>query len=124
MTTITRIDFITIPTLDVERTTAFYRDVLGLEESEYTLDTPQSEFDLGDTTLALWNPTTAGREFVANTNAIALHCEDVAATRTELEGRGVEFLGDRIDTGACHMAFFADPEGNPLMLHGRYIPRA
>ena len=27
-----------------------------------------------------------------------------------------------IDTGVCHMAFFADPDGNNLMLHGRYAP--
>ena len=33
------------------------------------------------------------------------------------------FFGDTIDTGVCHMAMFADTEGNPLMLHGRYVPR-
>ncbi len=49
MTSITRIDFITIPTLDEARTAAFYRDVLGLEESPATVDTPHSEFDLGGT---------------------------------------------------------------------------
>jgi hypothetical protein len=26
------------------------------------------------------------------------------------------------DTGVCHMAFFADPDGNQLMLHHRYAP--
>ena len=28
------------------------------------------------------------------------------------------------DTGVCHMAFFTDPDGNDLMLHHRYTPRA
>jgi hypothetical protein len=28
-----------------------------------------------------------------------------------------------LDTGVCHMAFFADPDGNALMLHHRYAPR-
>ena len=28
-----------------------------------------------------------------------------------------------LDTGVCHMAFFADPEGNRFMLHHRYAPR-
>ena len=46
-----------------------------------------------------------------------------SAARKELESRGVEFLGDALDTGVCHMAFFADPDGNALMLHGRYAPR-
>lgn len=123
MTSITRIDFITIPTRDVDWVSAFYRDVLGLEESVHTIDTPQAEFDLGGTTLALWNPTLVGREFVPNTNAIALHCEDVEAKRRELESHDVEFFEPTIDTGVCHMALFADPEGNPLMLHGRYVPR-
>jgi catechol 2,3-dioxygenase-like lactoylglutathione lyase family enzyme len=123
MSTITRIDFVPIPTQDAERATAFYRDTLGLSESEHTRDRPFSEFDLGGTTLSVWDPSSAGREFHANTNAIALHTDDVKATRAELEGRGVAFFGETLDTGVCHMAFFADPDGNPLMLHGRYVPR-
>jgi catechol 2,3-dioxygenase-like lactoylglutathione lyase family enzyme len=30
---------------------------------------------------------------------------------------------ETLDTGVCHMAFFADPDGNALMLHHRYAPR-
>jgi len=123
MPTITRIDFIPLPTQDAERSTTFYRDTLGLTESAHTVDKPFSEFDLGGTTLAVWDPTSAGRDFAANTNAIALHTDEVEALRTELEGKGVTFFGPTVDTGVCHMAFFADPDGNPLMLHGRYAPR-
>jgi predicted enzyme related to lactoylglutathione lyase len=54
----------------------------------------------------------------------ALHVDDVAEARRELEGKGVEFVGEVLDTGVCHMAFFADPDGNDLMLHHRYAPRA
>jgi len=50
--------------------------------------------------------------------------DDVAAARAELQAKGIEFTGDTFDTGVCHMAFFADPDGNPLMLHGRYVPRS
>ena len=120
---ITRVDFVPIPTQDAERATAFYRDTLGLTESEHTLDKPFSEFDLEGTTLSVWNPAMAGREFAANTNAIALHTDDVAGMRKRLEGSGVAFFGPTVDTGVCHMAFFADTDGNPLMLHGRYAPR-
>ena len=35
----------------------------------------------------------------------------------------MQFMGDTFDTGVCHMAFFADPDGNALMLHHRYAPR-
>lgn len=124
MPSITRIDFFTIPTQDMERATAFYRDTLGLEESARTVGTPFSEFDLGGTTLSIWDPTTVGNEFHANTNPVALHTDDVAGMRAELEGRGVTFLGDVLDTGVCHMAFFADADGNPLMLHGRHVPHS
>lgn len=123
MASITRIDFVPIPTQDYGRASAFYRDVLGLVESPHTVDKEFTEFDLGDTTLSIWDPTTAGREFHANTNPIALHTDDVAAMRAQLEEKGVAFLGDTFDTGVCHMAFFSDPDGNPLMLHGRHVPR-
>ena len=120
MPSITRVDFITIPTQDAARATAFYRDTLGLTEAERTREKPFSEFDLGDTTLNVWDPSLAGMEFTANTNAVALHTDDVQAMREQLAERGVTFLGETLDTGVCHMAFFADPDGNPLMLHGRY----
>jgi hypothetical protein len=35
---------------------------------------------------------------------------------------GVEFHRDTLDTGVCHMAFFADPDGNEIVLHRRYAP--
>jgi predicted enzyme related to lactoylglutathione lyase len=52
-----------------------------------------------------------------------LHVEDVEAARAEYEAKGVQFFGDTFDTGVCKMAFFADPDGNSLMLHHRYAPR-
>jgi catechol 2,3-dioxygenase-like lactoylglutathione lyase family enzyme len=71
---ITRIDFIPIPTQDAARATAFYRDTLGLAESPHTVEKPFSEFDLGGTTLSIWDPSMAGREFQANTIPFSLHC--------------------------------------------------
>jgi len=57
-------------------------------------------------------------------NPVALHVDDVAAARSALEQRGISFHGDTLDTGVCHMALFADPDGNALMLHRRYAPRS
>ena len=34
--------------------------------------------------------------------------------------KGVVFNGPTRDTGVCHMAFFADPDGNQILLHRRY----
>jgi hypothetical protein len=32
------------------------------------------------------------------------------------------FDGETFDSGVCHMATFADPDGNQLVLHNRYAP--
>ena len=63
-------------------------------------------------------------EHNSNPNPIGLHVRDVAQARAELESRGMEFNGEILDTGVCHMAFFADADGNALMLHHRYAPRS
>ncbi len=47
----------------------------------------------------------------------------MAAARVALEKKGIQFAGATLDTGVCHMALFADPDGNSLMLHHRYAPR-
>ena len=55
----------------------------------------------------IYEPTTFGLEFAPQTTAhLALHVDDVATARAELEAKGVEFLGETFDTGVCHMAFF------------------
>jgi hypothetical protein len=64
-----------------------------------------------------------GLEHHVNPNPIALHVDDVGQARAVLEERGVEFHDDTLDTGVCHMAFFADRDGNAMMLHHRYAPR-
>ena len=114
------LDFVGIPSRDAERTRAFYVDTLGLRPDPKA----RFEFYAGDTCFAVWEPEKMGREFVPQTNAHpALHVDDVAAARAELEAKGVEFVGDVFDTGVCHMAFLKDPDGNDLMLHHRYAPR-
>jgi predicted enzyme related to lactoylglutathione lyase len=66
-------------------------------------------------------PEQVGITFAPQNNGhLALHVEDVAAARSELEAKGVVFAADTIDTGVCQMALFADPDGNDLMLHHRY----
>jgi catechol 2,3-dioxygenase-like lactoylglutathione lyase family enzyme len=119
-----RTDFITVPVTDVQRSTAFYKDTLGLQQVGDGGGWP--EFQLGENvSLYLMDPTNIGREFRGpHTAHIALRVPDVAETRRELESRGVTFAGEILDTGVCHMAFFNDPDGNALMLHRRYAPRA
>jgi predicted enzyme related to lactoylglutathione lyase len=124
-TIVTGVDFVSVPTQDLERAVDFYGTKLGLRRSTYKPERNFAEFETGTVTLSVVNPEKMGiGEFRPNKNHLALHVEDVAAARSELEGRGVEFMGDIFDTGVCHMAFLSDPDGNLLMLHHRYAPRA
>ena len=116
---ITQLDYVAIPSRDSERSRSFYRDTLGLRPDERA----QYEFWAGDTCLAIWEPERIGSAFAPQKNGhIAFHVDDVAATRADLESKGVSFTGEILDTGVCHMAFFTDPDGNDLMLHHRYAP--
>jgi catechol 2,3-dioxygenase-like lactoylglutathione lyase family enzyme len=118
---ISKLDFVGIPSRDAERSRGFYVDTLGLRPD----DSGRFEFWVGETCFAIWEPERMGMEFAPQRNAHpALHVDDVAAARAELEAKGVEFAGDTFDTGVCQMAFFRDPDGNDLMLHHRYAPRA
>jgi catechol 2,3-dioxygenase-like lactoylglutathione lyase family enzyme len=122
VTVVERTDFVSVPVTDLERSTRFYRETLGLEQLG---EGGWPEFQLGENvSLYLIDPTNIGQTFTApHSSYIALRVPDVAETRAELEAKGVEFEGDVLDTGVCHMAFFHDPDGNALMLHRRYAPR-
>jgi catechol 2,3-dioxygenase-like lactoylglutathione lyase family enzyme len=116
-----RTDFVSVPVTDMERATRFYEETLGLAKAPG--DGRWPEFLTGNVSLYLMDPTQIGQEFTAPHSAyIALRVPDVAAARSELEAKGVEFGGETFDTGVCHMAFFHDLDGNALMLHRRYAP--
>ncbi|HZG36696.1 MAG TPA: VOC family protein [Gaiellaceae bacterium] len=118
-----RVDFVSVPVSDMARARRFYGETLGLPPVGDP-DGAWPEFQLGENvSLYLIDPTNVGQMFTApHSSQIALRVADVAAARAELEERGVEFHGEIMDTGVCHMAFFADPDGNALMLHRRYAP--
>ena len=113
-----RVDFVDVPVRDLDRAIAFYRDVLELPQNPRE----PTEFEAANVTLALWRPEEQGVEFSSGaSHGIALRVADVAAARSELEAKGVDFIGER-DSGVCKMAFFNDPDGNSLILHRRYAP--
>jgi catechol 2,3-dioxygenase-like lactoylglutathione lyase family enzyme len=120
--TVERSDFVSVPVTDLERSTVFYRDTLGLEQVGHG---GWPEFQLGENvSLYLLDPTTIGQEYTGpHTAPIALRVPDVAEARKALEAKGVAFHGETFDTGVCHMAHFTDPDGNVLMLHRRYSPK-
>lgn len=124
---VTGVDFVSVPTKDVEAARKFYGEVLGLEPSKLWQKGSEvplgAEFENGTVTIAVIDVERIGISFQPNNVPIALHVEDVEAARAELESRGVEFPAETIDSGVCHMANFHDPDGNALMIHCRYAPK-
>ena len=123
---ITGMDFVSVPTRDLDAAMDFYGNVLGLPRSSVWQRPGEealgAEFETGTMTIALMASDRFGIEFHPNTVPIALRVDDVEAARAELESKGVSFKGDTIDSGVCHQALFEDPDGNSLDLHHRYAP--
>lgn len=119
---VTGTDFITVGTQDFDAAVEFYGTVLGLPESKRWGDMPAAEFETGNLTIAVMQSDAFGLEFRANNHPIELRVDDFEAARAELESRGIAFEGETLDSGVCHQAFFADPDGNALAIHHRYAP--
>ena len=109
---IERIDFMALPVADLARADAFYGETLGLARNPNTSSERWVEYETGNVTLAL---STFG-------GSLALGVAEVGEAREELEHEHVPFAMDTFDSGVCHGAPFADPDGNRLQLHRRYAP--
>ena len=109
---VTRVDFIAVPVEDLARADAFYGETLGLARNAHNSSERWVEYETGNLTIAL---STFG-------GSLALRVQDVGEARGELEDEGTGFAMETFDSGVCHGAPFADPDGNPLQLHRRYAP--
>lgn len=103
---------------NVERSTRFLRDVVGLR---FLFSAPPglSFFDLGGVRLMIGRPQGAG--IVGANSVLYLRTEDINATHQELVSRGVRFDREpmalaRMPDHELWMAFFRDPDGNLLAL--------
>lgn len=114
-------DFIAYTVSDLDRAIVFYRDHLGLPLAGHWPEVPWAEFDVRTVTLALSvygeKPDPAQNK---GGGVIALAVDDVEATLEELRAKGVTVLQQTQDTGVCHMALIADPDGNRVWLHRRH----
>jgi predicted enzyme related to lactoylglutathione lyase len=118
-----RVDFVAIPVRDLARADEFYGKTLGLARNPNSSER-WVEYETGNVTLALVSPEVMGPDFEPQPHKmpIALRVANVEDARRKLEAAGVEFQGETIDSGVCHMAHFVDPDGNVLQLHRRYAP--
>ena len=130
---------------DLDASVYFYHDLLGLEistEPSPWFDTPelghgvgvpgaalrQVCLRIGDTMLELLEyrtpPSDTERPLLSHSvgaSHVAFLVEDIAATKAELEGKGVRFYSgiNVVDEGVLagwRWVYFADPDGYPLEL--------
>ena len=112
---LSQIGQIALPVIDVDRSEAFYGEVIGLRKLYRFGDL--SFFDCAGVRLLLdkvKDPTSFAPQGV-----IYFRCADIALTVTELERRGVAFvhrpqLIAKMDDHDLWMAFFKDPDGHLL----------
>ncbi|MFY9781542.1 MAG: VOC family protein [Candidatus Baltobacteraceae bacterium] len=116
--TISGIDATYYTVKDLERATAFYRDVLGLSVT-HEVPGMVTEFSFGGgETFGLYK---TGEEEWHASGGVMFAVPDVPGAVAELKGRGVAFAGDGYvdETPVCFMAFGQDSEGNGFILHQR-----
>jgi predicted enzyme related to lactoylglutathione lyase len=117
------VDYIRVPVQDIGEAKRFYGEILALPPGPTQHD-DWVEYQAGNVTLAVMTPETHDDVFAPLTpGSFALRVPDVAAAKAQLESAGVQ-VNDVWDSGVCRGAGFADPAGNRILLHHRYVPHA
>ncbi|HYJ74136.1 MAG TPA: VOC family protein [Kineosporiaceae bacterium] len=117
-----KLELVILPVADVDRSKAFYRDVLGFTEDVdvrpadgvrvVQLTPPGSACSIGiGTGLPVYTEVPAG-----SVKGLHLVVDDIEKVREELAGRGLA-IGEIQDVGGgVRYAWFSDPDGNSLTL--------
>jgi methylmalonyl-CoA/ethylmalonyl-CoA epimerase len=100
------------------RAVAFYRDALGIRQLPIPAGPNLAFFDCDGIRLMLSLPE---GEFQHNGSVLYFKVADIHSAFVELKSRGVQFMGEphliaRLPDHELWMAFFRDPDGNPLAL--------
>jgi catechol 2,3-dioxygenase-like lactoylglutathione lyase family enzyme len=110
------LDHVAIPVADLDRSEAFYRDVLGLERVYEEWDPPRIMASDGSG-MALFPAEYAnGDDSPAHIRHIAFRVDrpNFEAAQAALSGRAIEFRFS--DHGLSHSIYFEDSDGNRLEL--------
>lgn len=107
-----------ISVTDVERSVAFYRDVLGIDHLFTVTGQPMAFFASGDVRLYLGVPESA--DFTSRC-VFYFNVDDIDAEVDRISGLGVEFSGrphvvHRTETTQLWMAGLTDPDGHHIIL--------
>jgi catechol 2,3-dioxygenase-like lactoylglutathione lyase family enzyme len=134
--------FLALVVRDIDRSVAFYRDTLGMQEVKQVVVPGEKSargrfankgfrfrtFRLGPLALKLVQVEGAPADTrgLVDTHTgvryIAFAVDDIDATYRQLLARGVEFASDILppepEAGIGRLVFFRDPDGNLLELYG------
>jgi catechol 2,3-dioxygenase-like lactoylglutathione lyase family enzyme len=116
-----RIDVVVLFVENLERSKAFYRDVLGLQMKHE--DEESAFFGLETVSLLLLSvagardllssEAVAAQRPVGATSQLVAFVEDVDAVYADLSAKGVRFIREPVDRAwGLRTAHFTDPEGN------------
>ena len=120
MTALGRLGQIALPSSDVDRALAFYRDTLGLKFL-FRFDN-LIFFDCSGVRLLIEGSPAVRSD---RTGCHYYLVPDIDRAYADLASRGVAFSGEphliaRMPDHELWMAFFKDPDGNALLLHRRF----
>lgn len=112
-----KINYVTLVVKDMQKSTSFYKDVLGLS---IKINMPQwVEFDTEGTILAL-TPETAETKIDPMNNqsgiSIGFQVKDLDRTYSDLRKKGASFQMPPMDQGYGFSAVFEDPNGYKINL--------
>jgi catechol 2,3-dioxygenase-like lactoylglutathione lyase family enzyme len=114
-----RVDDVFFNVEDMERAVAFYRDTLGLPVQYQSAD--WVEFDAGNVTVALrrYGSGPEGRPElgVGEGATLVFEVDDLESVKTELEAKGVRFIGGIFRYGTVKLAAFEDLNGNVVQIY-------
>lgn len=116
---LTGIDVVPVPVSDQQRAAAWFRDVLGFKaHATEELGPGQTWVELalpaGGPKISLvdWLPSLPAGAL----QMLVINCDDIEATRAELEAKGVTFHGEINHLAWGSLVPFADLEGNGWVL--------
>lgn len=107
---------VTVMVSDFDRGLEWYTKTLGLK-TIYSMPPHWAEVGTEGLTIGIHGPK-EGESHGSGTGqlSIGLVVEKIENTVAQLQERGISFHGPVQDTEFVKMAFFADPDGNPLYL--------
>jgi len=116
--TIKRIDLGWVTVASAEKSKKFFHEILGLKLDEYDQKINWLELSgtQGGAKLGVMQKNDFLSESIGTNAILCLKVDDIAATKKELEQKGVQFLGEIFDTGHVKLAMFTDYDGNKFQL--------